>query len=321
MAFYLTKLLRLFISLIFILCLNFIIPRAMPGNPLFTILGPEVVGLSNMEYEELEEEYGLNRPLWHQAVRYFDDLLQGKLGYSYYYNQPVTRLISENLDRTLLLLFPSVILSSLIAILAGVIAGRHAGSPIDIGVTVPFLVAYAMPVFLLGMLGLELFSFRMDLFPLGGLKSAECTGTMSSCPLDVLHHLALPVLILSLSSAAIKYMVTRNSVVEEKNKDYVLYARARGIGNGSIWFVHILKNASLPLLSLIALHLAFMVSGVLLIEIVFSINGMGTLIYEAALNRDYPVMQGCFLVLTIVVLTLNAAVDMVYGMLDPRVRA
>ncbi len=318
--FFLRKSIRLLVSLVFIISLNFVIPRMMPGNPLFTILGPDVVGLSKKDYRELETEYGLNEPQYKQYLGYWSDLIKGELGFSYYHNQPVTYLIKDYLGRTLLLLFPTVILSSLLAIGFGLLAGRFSGSAIDLGISVGFLTLYAIPVFLLGMMLLDLFSFRLNLFPLGGLKSVECGGGFLSCPLDVLHHLTLPILILSFSSAAFKYTVVRNNAIEEEQKDYVLYARARGIGSHSIWWIHILKNASLPVLNLIALHLAFMVSGVLLIEIVFSINGMGILIYEAAVNRDYPVLQGCFLVLTILVLTFNTLVDVLSGVLDPRVK-
>ncbi len=318
--FFLRKSIRLVISLVFIISLNFVIPRMMPGNPLFTILGPDVVGLSKKDYQELETEYGLNEPQTKQYLSYWSDLITGELGFSYYHNQPVTYLIKNYLGRTLLLLFPTVILSSLLAIGFGLLAGRFSGSAIDLGISVGFLTLYAMPIFLLGMILLDLLSFRLNLFPLGGLKPVECGGGLLSCPLDVLHHLALPILILSFSSAAYKYTVVRNNAIEEEQKNYVLYARARGLNNRSIWLIHILKNASLPVLNLIALHLAFMVSGVLLIEIVFSINGMGILIYEAAVNRDYPVLQGCFLVLTILVLTFNTLVDVLSGILDPRVK-
>ena len=318
--FFFRKTIRLAISLIFIITLNFAIPRMMPGNPLFTILGPDVVGLSKKDYQELETEYGLNEPQTRQYLNYLRDLVSGELGFSYYHNQPVAYLIQEYLGRTLLLLFPTVILSSFLAIGFGLLAGRFSGSTIDLGISIGFLTLYAMPVFLLGMIVLDLFSFRLNLFPLGGLKSVECVDGLLSCPFDVLHHLILPILILSFSSAAFKFMVVRNNAIEEEQKDYVLYARARGISDRSIWLIHIFKNASLPVLNLIALHLAFMVSGVLLIEIVFSINGMGILIYEAAVNRDYPVLQGCFLVLTILVLTFNTLVDVLSGVLDPRVK-
>jgi peptide/nickel transport system permease protein len=321
MTFLLLKLSRLTISLLFILTLNFLLPRLMPGSPVFTLLGPEVVSLSQKDYQALETQFGLDAPLPLQYAGYLADLLRGDLGFSFHHHRPVARLIIEHLGRTLLLLLPSVLISSLLAVSLGMAAGRHAGTAVDILLTLSFLIVYAIPVFLLAMIGLDLLGFRLDLVPLGGLKSTDCIGSMLTCPGDVTRHLLLPVAILSFSSAAVKFMVTRNSVVEEKAKDYVLYARARGLDRRSIWWVHILKNASLPLLSLIALHLAFMVSGALLIEIVFSINGMGVLIHEAALNRDYPVLQGCFLVLTFVVLILNTLVDILYGVLDPRVRA
>ncbi|MBW2621971.1 MAG: ABC transporter permease [Deltaproteobacteria bacterium] len=311
---------RLIASLFFIFLLNFMLPRLMPGSPVFTLLGPDVIGLSQKDYQTLEQELGLDRSIWRQLASHLRSVMNGDLGYSYYYHRPVSSVVFQHVKPTLLLLLPSVVLSSIMAAFLGAVSGWRPGSKWDLIMTPAFLLIYALPLFLVAMVALEIFSFRLNLFPLGGLHSAVQGGGVWGSLADRAHHLALPLAVLSFSSTAIKYLVMRNSVAEDRFKDYVTYARVKGLKERRILFVHIFRNASLPLLSLVGLHFAFLLSGSLLVEIVFSINGMGSLIYEAAMNRDYPILQGCFLLLTAVVLLVNTLVDSLYEILDPRVR-
>jgi peptide/nickel transport system permease protein len=172
------------------------------------------------------------------------------------------------------------------------------------------------------MVFLDLFSYRWQWLPLGGFApppGGTAAGGFSL--MGVARHLVLPVLVLTLSSAAAKLLVMRNAVSRARDEAYVLYTRARGVEPWRVLFIHVFRNACLPLLHLAALHLGFVVSGAVLVEVVFSINGMGSLIHEAALHRDYPVLQGSFLVLTLVVMGLNVLADLASGLLDPRVRA
>lgn len=320
MSRHLRKVARLILSLALILCINFTLPRLMPGSPVFTLLGPEAVGLSQKDYAELEMELGLNKPISVQFLAYASEIARGDLGYSYYYHRPVADLIAESFKRSLVLLIPSILISSVLAAVLGMLAGGRYGSLLDLSLTSAFLLVYALPSFLLAMVSLDVLGFRLGWFPLSGMSSCNVEGSFFSIIMDIAHHMVLPIAILSLSSAAAKYMVMRNSTAEVMNQDYILYARAKGVSSSRILFAHVFRNACLPLLTLIALHLGFIVSGSLLIEIVFSINGMGSLIHEAALNRDYPVLQGCFLILTGVVLGLNVLVDILYSIIDPRIK-
>jgi peptide/nickel transport system permease protein len=312
---------RFLLGLVLVCSLHFMIPRLMPGSPVFALLGPDVIGLSQKDYAALEAELGLHDPFALQLVHHFADIVRVDFGFSYYFHRPVSQILWEHLLPTLQILLPAVLLSSVMACLLGALAGRYSGRKPDLLLTPFFLLLYAMPAFLLAMVSLDIFSFRLNLFPLGGLRGMDVGGGTWVRLLDTLRHLFLPVMVLGFSSTAAKYLVMRNSVFESKHQDYVLYARARGLGEGRILFLHILRHASLPLVSLVGLHFAFILSGSLLVEIVFSINGMGALIHEAALNRDYPVLHACFLFLTLVVLTVNMITDIVYGLLDPRVRA
>ena len=315
------RIFRLAACLFIVLSLNFFLPRSMPGDPLLMLLGPDAVALSQTDYEQLKTEYGLDRPLGEQYADYWSKLWRGQLGYSFHHNRPVAALIRENLGRSLAILAPAVLISTLLSAILGTAAGWKHGSPLDISLTLSAVVFFGAPSFMIAMVFLDVFGFRLGWFPLGGFSSS--LGTHSSfleATANFIRHAALPVLAIVLSSAAAKFMVMRNAVVSESRSDYVLYAKAKGVSPWKIAFAHVFKNACLPLLNVAALHAGFMVSGAVLVEIVFSINGMGVLIFDAALNRDYPVLQGCFLVLTLVVIGLNFLVDMASGLLDPRIR-
>lgn len=313
---------RLGLCLLLVLSLNFALPRLMPGDPVLMLLGPESVTLSQKTHEDLRREYGLDRPLREQFVRYWRDLGSGHLGTSFHHRRDVASLIGEHLGRTLCLLLPAVFLSTAAAAFLGTLAGWRRGTPLDLAVTSLAILGYAMPAFLTAMVLLDLFSNRLGWLPLGGLASLGGAGDGGVGSMaDAVRHLALPVAVLTAASSAAKLLVMRGSVSAARHEPYVLYARARGVEPWRVPFVHVFRNACLPLLHLAALHLGFVVSGAVLVEVVFSINGMGSLILDAALHRDYPVLQGSLLVLTLVVMTFNVLVDAVSGLLDPRVRA
>ena len=316
------RLMRLGLCLFLVLSLNFALPRLMPGDPVLMLLGPESVALSQKSYEDLRKEYGLDRSLGEQFVRYWRELGAGRLGTSLHHRRDVASLIGEHLGRTLCLLLPAVFLSTLAAALLGTLAGWRRGSPLDLAVTSLAILGYAMPAFLTAMVLLDLLSHRLGWLPLGGLAPlGGAGGSRVESMAGVLRHLVLPVAVLTAASSAAKLLVMRGSVSAARHEPYVLYARARGVEAWRVPFIHVFRNACLPLLHLTALHLGFVVSGAVLVEVVFSINGMGSLILDAALHRDYPLLQGALLVLTLVVMGLNVLVDAVSELLDPRVRA
>jgi peptide/nickel transport system permease protein len=208
---------------------------------------------------------------------------------------------------------PSLVIGAALGTFLGARAGwkrKSAGQKTE---TASFLMIYCVPPYFLSLLFLYIFSFRLGLFPLKGFYS---TGD----PADVLHHLILPILVMTLFSLSRNYMIMRGSVLQEKSSLYAAFARAKGLHDNEILFRHVFKNALLPIITLLALDFGFILSGALFIEIVFSMNGMGNLIYDALLSRDYPVLQGSFLILTIMVILANLAADLLYSHLDPRVR-
>jgi peptide/nickel transport system permease protein len=303
---------RYLIALIIIFTLNFIIPRAMPGDPVTNLLG-ENFTVSEDTIRELKNELGLDRSLASQYLAYWKNILSFRLGYSYHFNQKVSPIIFSRMKWTLALLIPSILLGAILGTLLGALSGWKKNNWINKTTTGIFLAAYSSPPYFLGIILLYIFSFKWGLFPFKGFYE---TGTFP----DIVRHLFLPVLIMGAFAASRNYMIMRGSVSIEKEKLYVVFARAKGIYGNAVLFRHVFKNASLPVITLIALDFGFLLSGALFVEIVFSMNGMGTLIYEALLSRDYPVLQGCFLIITIMVISANFISDFLYGIIDPRVR-
>jgi peptide/nickel transport system permease protein len=313
------QILRYTISLIIIVTLIFLIPRMMPGDPFVSLLGEEVYYRSPDLVAELKAQYGLDRPLPEQYLSYLHNLFQGNFGYSFHYSQPVWDIITYKMKWTLVLLIPSVILGAVFGIVTGAAAGWQRSTGTDTGITSLFLFIYSMPHYWLAMLFVLVFAFYLGLFPLSGITSGGLEGIDKLR--DVLWHMSLPVLVLTLFGAAYNYFIMRSSVVQISSEGFVLTARAKGLAERDVLFRHVLRNAMLPLVTVIALDFGFMVSGTLLVEIVFSWGGMGTLIYDAVIARDYPLLHGCFLVIAISVLAANFMADALYAVMDPRIRA
>ncbi len=311
------KLIRYGFTLFLILSINFALPRMMPGDPIANLLGEEALRNDPRMIAQLRAEFGLDRPLHIQYINYFHSLAAMNMGYSIHKNQSVKELIENNLQWTIILVFPSIIIGSIIALIFGSLAGYKSNKRADYVLTAFSLLLYTTPPFLLAMLFLAIFAFHLDLFPLGNLTTGGKSGF--DYILDVLWHLFLPVITLSLLGGSYKFLVVRNSVMQIAEEQFVLAARAKGLREIQILRHHVIRNILPPFISMVSLSIGFMVSGALIEEIVFSINGMGTLIYDAVLSRDYPVMQGCFLVLTIFVLAANFASDMLYAIADPRI--
>jgi len=309
---------RYLIALFVIVSLGFILPRLMPGDPLMNIVGEEAYYASGGALDELRSDLGLNQPLIVQYGRYLGGLLIGDWGYSYLYLRPVFESISEHMGWTLLLMLPAVVLGAAIAAVLGGLAAWNRGSRKDAGLTGAFLLAYSMPHYWLAMLVLFVFSFHLGWFPLGKATS----GAASSLPyvVDVGWHMLLPLAVVTVFKAAYDFLIVRSSVVSIYGEDYILMAQAKGLSSMAVLFKHALRNALAPLLTVTAIQFGMIFSGTLLIEVVFSWPGMGTLMYDAIGARDYPLLQAAFLLVAICVLIANFVADMLYPKLDPRTR-
>jgi len=307
-----SKTARYAIALFLIISLNFAIPRAMPGDTLTNLMG-EDVQVSESRMQEIKARMGLDRPLHIQFLNYWQGLLAFDLGYSYHFHAPVSALIRDRMRWTMLLVAPSIILGALAGTMLGALAGwRRKEAKFGL-LSTGFMLVYCTPPYFLSMLALYFLGFELGWFPLKGFYQS---GTIW----DIIHHLILPVLIMTLFSASRNYMIMRGSVIQERQMLYASYARAKGLYSHQVLFRHVFKNAALPIITLVALDFGFIFSGALFIEIVFSMQGMGTLIYDALLRRDYPVLQGIFTVITVMVVLGNLLADWTYGLMDPRVR-
>ncbi len=306
------KIVRYVLAFIAIITLNFLVPRLMPGDPVINMLG-EDLSLTENQLVQLREELGLNRPLGQQYLGYWKDILTFDLGYSYHYNRSVSEVIGNRIRWTLLLVGPAIVLGAIGGTVLGAFAGWKADTSRSKIVSSLFLVIYSVPPFFLALLFLYLFAFKLGLFPLKGYYK---TGTF----FDIARHLFLPVIVLSLFALARNFTIMRGSVLQERRRLYVVYAKAKGLADRTILKRHVFGNASLPLITLVALDFGFIFSGALFVEIIFSMNGMGTLLYDAINALDYPILQGAFLIIGIMIICANILADIIYSLIDPRVR-
>jgi peptide/nickel transport system permease protein len=304
--------LRIAVALLVIFSLNFIIPRAMPGDPLIYLVGEDAL-LDSSTMMELRSQLGLDKPLWRQYLDYWRQVLQLDFGYSYHFKQKVSQVILKRIPWTLGLLLPPLLLGAILGTVLGGLSGWRKNNWLNKSLTGCSLAIYSTPPYFLALLLLYLFSIHWEIFPLKGFYR---TGTF----FDLLGHYFLPVLVMTLFTASRNFLIMRGSVLREKHQWYVLYARAKGLSGNRLFFRHVFRNAVLPAITMIALDFGFLLSGALLVEIVFSMNGMGTLIFEALLSRDYPLLQGIFLVITLMVVFANLAADLLYRRLDPRLQ-
>lgn len=284
----------------------------MPGDPVTNLMGEDYI-VSQESIDALKAELGLDKPLLVQYAIYWRDLIRLNLGHSYHFHQEVSQVIASKLIWTTALVGLSILIGTLFGALLGALSGWRKNDTKNKALTTFLLWVYCTPPFFLSLIILYVFAFKAGIFPMRGFYE---TGTFA----DIGKHYFLPVLVLSLFLTSRNYMIMRGSVIQEKGKLYVLYARAKGLFSRSILFRHAFKNAALPLITLIALDIGFIISGALFVEIVFSMNGMGSLIFDALLARDYPVLQGIFLIITVMVVLANYLADTVYGIIDPRVR-
>jgi len=306
--------------LIFIvLSFTFFFIHLAPGDPTLVLQDPR---LTNEQREAMRNAYGLDRPMatqylsWLQAV-----VFEGDWGISYVYSRPVSEVIGEYAMPTLLLTSAGLLVQFGVGLLAGVAAARRAGTLQDHLIRLTSLVFYALPVFWTGLMALLLFSYTWSLFPPGHLQSFDAASLSPlGRALDILHHLTLPALVLGLAAAGGTARFTRNSLLEELGQDYIRSARAKGLSEARIVWVHALRNAAAPILQLFGLSLPLLLSGALVVEVVFSWPGLGRLTYDSILSRDYPVVLATTALAGALVVVGNLVADVLHGVADPRVR-
>lgn len=311
------------LTLWIVLTLNFLLPRLLPGDPLAALLDSES---SDYVYDPqvraaLESYYGLDRPLAEQYARYLAGIVTGDLGQSILLNRPVGELIRLRLPWTLLLTVTALVLASLIGLVGGGEAAWRRGSPADRILTTTGIVISNTPVYFLGMGLLIVFAARLGWLPLAGGRTPFATyDTPLAAVRDIGRHLLLPAATLTAGLVGANYLVVRNHMVSILKEDFMLVARSKGLPSARLKWAHALRNALLPFVAHLAAHAGMAITGAVFIETLFNYPGMGRLIFEAVGARDYPVIQGVFLVVAFVVLTANLLADWLNARLDPRVR-
>jgi peptide/nickel transport system permease protein len=299
---------------------NFVLVHAAPGDPAQVIAG-QSGGSDEKLLAQIRAEYGLDKPYAVQLATYLGRILSFDLGYSYRQQRTVAALIGERLPATMLLTATSFILALLAGIILGTLAGVRAGKWSDTLLTVVSLLLYATPVFWLGLMLVLLFSVQLDWLPAFGYVTIGVPQTAFERMRDILWHLILPATSLAAVYLAIYARLMRASVVDVTHQDFIKTARAKGLGQGRIIIRHILRNAILPIVTVAGMQAGALVGGAVVIETVFAWPGLGRLIYDALLQRDYPVLLGVFLVMSVLVIVLNLLTDTIYRVIDPRVSA
>lgn len=300
-----------------VIVLNFVLIHSAPGDAVDAFVAEG--GASDEIVEAVREEYGLDRPMIVQLGSYVWGVLHGDLGYSFHYRAPVTDVIMAQLPATVMLGLAALFLSSVFGTALGVIAAlrpRHATSHV---VTVLSLLGYATPTFWLGMIVLMVFSFWIPLFPAYGLSSVPPPRDPFALALDVAYHLVLPAFTLTVLFLASISRLARASMLDALGADYVRTAEAKGLSRASVVYKHALRNAAMPIVTMIGLQLGHLLSGAVLVETVFSLPGIGPLLFESVLRRDYPVMLGILLISAVMVIVANILTDLVYRLVDPRI--
>ncbi|MEW6121728.1 MAG: ABC transporter permease [Pseudomonadota bacterium] len=300
-----------------VILLNFFLIHAAPGDPIDFLVGS--MDASQEYIDGLRQEFGLDQPLLTQLWAYLERMAHFDLGYSLRYRQNVLDLILSRMPATLLLMVTALVISSVLGILLGAVAARRPYSLTDQTSTFLALAGYSMPVFWLGQLALITFSLHLGWFPSQGMYSLRAPAQGWGRVLDVLHHLALPAFTYSLYHLALIFRLTRIKMQETLSLDFIVTARAKGAPEGRVVYGHALRNALLPVVTVIGMNFGFMLAGSVLTETVFAWPGMGRLLYEAIQARDYPVLMGLFTVLSLMVIAANVVTDLVYAAIDPRV--
>ena len=297
--------------LLIVAVLVFLMLRLTPGDPASIIAGPSA---TDQDIADIRQKLGLDQPLIVQFSHWVGGMLGGNFGESFFYKKTVAELIGDRIEPTLSLAALTLLMATVIAVPLGTIAAWKQNSWIDRGVMAFSVAGFSVPVFVIGYLMIALFSIQLGWFPVQGYQRvAEGVGGW-------LHRLILPALTLSVIYVALIARMTRTSVLEVLNEDYVRTARAKGLPNLKVLMFHALRNAAVPIVTVIGIGIALLIGGVVVTESVYNIPGLGRLTVDAVLARDYPTVQAVILLFSVAYVLINLVIDLLYTVLDPRIR-
>ncbi|MFZ6763042.1 ABC transporter permease [Pseudoroseomonas sp. WGS1072] len=305
--------------LLAVVIMNFCLIHLAPGDPAQVIAG-EMGGASPEVLATIRAQYGLDQPFGTQLANYVSRAATGDLGYSFYFNQPVSSLILERLPATVLLMAAALTFAAIVGTLLGVLAAYRPRGLGSLLVTIVSLAGHAAPVFWSGLLLLLLFASVLPLFPIAGMTDVTRPLSGIDYVLDVAHHLVLPAFTLGLVYLAQYSRQSRTSMIDVLGADYIRTARAKGLPERRVVLKHALRNALIPVVTLIGLQFAQLLAGAVLVETVFGWPGMGRLVLESILRRDHPTLLGVLVVSALLVMVANLLTDLAYRLVDPRIR-
>ena len=311
------RLLQVLPAVASILIVTFAVVQAAPGDPVVAVAGES----GNEEYYDfMREKFGLDRPVVEQFWTYATNVLRGDLGVSFVQGQEVVDLILERVPATLLLMGSALLVSTVGGIVLGALAARRPFGPFDLGVSTGALIGYALPSFWLAQLAMLTIAFRTGWFPIQGMTDARADYTGLAHYMDVARHLVLPSLVLAASEVALITRIARTGILAEMDSDYIKVAQAKGLSPTGALVHHALRNALLPVVTVVGTRIGFLFSGAVLVETVFGWPGLGRLVLSAAQTRDHPLLLGMVLLVAFSLVLSNLLTDLLYARVDPRIR-
>jgi len=314
-----SRLIQAFITIVIAFAFSFFLFRVIPGDPTMAITGDPRLPAATKQL--LRMQFGLDQPISTQFYMYLLNVFQGNFGVSYQYKVPVSQILGTRLLNTLILLVPATVLSVLLGITMGMMAGWFRGKRIDTLLTSAAILSWSAPSFWGGMVMIYLFAVYFRFFPTSGMMGYNVfNSNWWSNAADILYHALLPMITYSAMYSGEYALVLRNALSGVLSEDYILMARAKGCTGSQLLRRHALKNASLPLVTLIGMSVGHLALGSITVETVFNWPGVGRLFYDAIFYHDYPVLQGAFLIFTVGMILMILLVDILYTYLDPRVR-
>ena len=290
----------------------FLMLRLSPGDPAAVIAGDYA---TTEDILRIRENLGLNDPIVVQFTKWIGQLVQGDLGISIFTNLPVTTLIAQRLEPTIMLTLTTIIFTIVVAVPLGTLAAWKQGSLIDRAVMLFSVAGFSVPVFVLGYILIYIVSIQLRWLPVQGYKSMFTDGII-----PFFRHIILPTITLSVIFIALIARMTRASVMEVLQEDYVRTARAKGQSEFKVLMKHAVRNAAVPIVTVIGLGIALLIGGVVVTESVYNIPGLGRLVLDAVLKRDYPIIQGLILLFSFVYIVINLLIDLSYTLFDPRIK-
>ena len=286
----------------------------LPGDPVLLILGGDAAQPTPEQIATVQAKLGLDKPLWLQYVTWLERVIRGDLGRSLVDDRPVARDLANRLPRTLQLVVPATLIATALGVPLGMFAARRRGRLADPLASSTALLGFSMPVFVVGMLLVALFSITLGWLPPTGYVP------FGEDPLGFLRHLILPAVALAAAPMAITMRMTRSSFLEQSSLDYVRTARAKGLPEPAVAWRHVLKNALLPVVTVVGLQIGGMFAGAVLVEYIFSWPGLNTLLLNSISTRDYPIIQGVVLLAAVLFVFVNLITDLCYAFVNPRIR-